>query len=614
MSLPQLNLVDTEVRIAGEIADFETLTLRQTMCGHHRFEIRVNYRPNKPSVWTVMPENIFEQLGESLTIKFTHKESGELTDFEGFITDIDVEGRNGDQGVVVLRGGSPTLLLDMDASMGSFVDYTLGNIVSEVIENSGVRMEVSNNPQFTTIIPYAVRYKETSFAFMERLAASCGDWFYYDGKKLVLGNPRIENDTRAAFDMELTNIKISARVGNLNSEMFDYDGVYNDYKFDFSGQNIDGVNSYMRVAKDRSESFFPNPTRLPANRFMVHGDDMITQMRARYSRDYTSMSEFTADTNTCVIRIGELVTTRLPESLQKDVGPDLGRYRVIEMTHTVNEEGVYSNTFKGLVGMVESLPVDHIVQPTAFPEPATVVENQDPETQGRVKVRFFWMPEGVSSNWLRVQAHNRGVSENSENMHGFMFVPAVDDQVMVAFEKGDPSRPYVTGSLFHGDNSAGAMPDNVISKIVSVSGHTIELNDTEGEEKINIYDNEGSLISFDTQAKSLSIISAENIEISAKNIKITADENINLEAKSNVLIAAEADLNAQAQGNVAIQSDGDTTVSSGGVLAMEATSDATISGANAIVEGTASAELNAAKTKVTGSAMSEFSGAIVKIN
>ncbi len=41
--------------------------------------------------------------------------------------------------------------------------------------------------------------------------------------------------------MELTNVKISARVGNLNSEMFDYDEVYNNYKFDFSGQNIDGV-------------------------------------------------------------------------------------------------------------------------------------------------------------------------------------------------------------------------------------------------------------------------------------------------------------------------------------------------------------------------------------
>ena len=48
------------------------------------------------------------------------------------------------------------------------------------------------------------------------------------------------------------------------------------------------------------------------------------------------------------------------------------------------------------------------------------------------------------------------------------------------------------------------------------SGHTIELNDTEGEEKINIYDNEGSIITFDTQAKSLTINATESIEFGTK--------------------------------------------------------------------------------------------------
>ncbi len=132
MSSTQLNQVDVSISINGNNCDFETLQLQQTMCGHHRFSIRVNYRPNKPSVWTITPETIFRQLGETLTINMKHNETGEITEFVGVITHIDVAGKDGDQGYVVLTGGSPTLLLDMDAGMGAFSEYTLGNIVSEV--------------------------------------------------------------------------------------------------------------------------------------------------------------------------------------------------------------------------------------------------------------------------------------------------------------------------------------------------------------------------------------------------------------------------------------------------------------------------------------------------
>ncbi|WP_282036633.1 type VI secretion system Vgr family protein [Saccharicrinis aurantiacus] len=614
MSLPQLNVVETEVKVAEELVDFVGLNLEQNMSGHHVFEIKVNYKPNKPNVWSTTPETLFEQLGETVSIKFTHAESGETSEFNGLITNVKVGGSNGDQGFVILQGGSPTLLLDMDPSMGSFMDYTLSNIISETLENTGVGIELVDNATFTTIMPYISRYKESSYAFMARLATACGDWFYYDGQKLILGNPGIENDTKVSFDMELSDIVISAKVNSLNTEIYDYDSAESDYKEDAPVENIDGINSYMRVALDKSSPFFPNPAKLPTNRFMVDENDIVAQMRAIYSRKYSQMSTISAKSNTCAIRIGELVTTRLPESLQQDVGPDLGRYRVTKITHVIDDKGLYSNLFEGVAGMTESILNDTIAQPTAYPEVATIVENEDPNTLGRVKVRFLWMSDDQTSNWIRVQTPNLGAAENNESMHGFHFIPAIDDQVMVAFEHGDPSKPYVTGSLFHRDNAAGALPDNVKSKIVSASGHTIELDDTEGEEKINIYDTEGSIITFDTAAQSLFIQSTENIEITAKNISINAEENITIAASGNVDIAAEGDLNNQAQGNVAIQSSGDTTVGSGGALALEATSDATMAGMNAIIEGSVSAELNATQTKVTGSAMTEVSGGIVKVN
>ncbi len=61
MSLAQLNLVDAEVIVAGEVVDIATLNLHQTMSGHHHFNGKVNYRHEKTTVWTVTHEKIFEQ-------------------------------------------------------------------------------------------------------------------------------------------------------------------------------------------------------------------------------------------------------------------------------------------------------------------------------------------------------------------------------------------------------------------------------------------------------------------------------------------------------------------------------------------------------------------------
>ena len=376
-----LNMVNTTIHISGEACDYETLTLRQSMSGHHTFNILVNYKPNKPSLWTVTPETVFEQLGETVDIKMEHRENGEIAEFTGIVTHIEVGGKDGDQGFARIYGGSPTLLLDMGPSMDSYTDYTLSNILSEELENSGVRMEVVNKPKFQDTLPYAVKYKETSYQFLARLAASCGDWFYYSGTKLILGNPKNEDTTRAAFDIEIKALSIKARLQQLHTELYDYDPAIHDFKEDAPPENIDGVNSYMRVAKDRSRSFFPKPAKLPASRQMVNEGDIIGHTRAHHSRQYSQTSVFEGQSNTCAIRLGEMVTTRLPENLQKDCGPDLGRYRVIEITHQIDHKGLYSNVFKGVAGSTETLPLpENSMRPSPFPSRPSSLTTPTPKT------------------------------------------------------------------------------------------------------------------------------------------------------------------------------------------------------------------------------------------
>jgi hypothetical protein len=99
---------------------------------------------------------------------------------------------------------------------------------------------------------------------------------------------------------------------------------------------------------------------------------------------------------------------------------------------------------------------------------------------------------------------------------GFMFMPEKGDEVLVAFEHGDPERPYVVGALWNGvdtaprqgfwedegtdtvGNDSVAVPKDVarndIKRIVTKSGHRIQLVDVEGKESIVISTPGGQVI------------------------------------------------------------------------------------------------------------------------
>lgn len=102
-------------------------------------------------------------------------------------------------------------------------------------------------------------------------------------------------------------------------------------------------------------------------------------------------------------------------------------------------------------------------------------ENNDDKGQGRVKVAFDWQKNGKTTNWVRVQTPNAGVSGAVPKNRGWVFVPEVGDQVMVSYEHGNPDRPYVTGSVFHSGSGKGGDKDNKVKSIITRSGNAIVL-------------------------------------------------------------------------------------------------------------------------------------------
>lgn len=181
-----------------------------------------------------------------------------------------------------------------------------------------------------------------------------------------------------------------------------------------------------------------------------------------------------------------------------------------------------------------------------------VTNNEDPEKMGRVKVKFPWLSDADESNWARVAAPTAGKDR------GFYFLPEVDDEVLVAFEHGDPRFPYVVGALWNGtdtppaDNADGK---NNVRVIKSRSGHVIRLTDEDGKEKIEIIDkSEKNSIVIDSSKNTLTITTDKDIVLSAAqgSIKLDAKE-IEIKSSAATKIKSGAGMEVEASGEMKVK-------------------------------------------------------------
>jgi phage baseplate assembly protein V len=182
-----------------------------------------------------------------------------------------------------------------------------------------------------------------------------------------------------------------------------------------------------------------------------------------------------------------------------------------------------------------------------------VTNNEDPDGQGRVKLRFPWLSEEHESNWARV------LSPMAGNDRGLYVLPEVDDEVLVAFEHGSVEFPYVLGSLWNGkDKPPGKNDDgkNNVRALKSRSGHTISLDDTDGKEKIEIVDAKGKeSIVIDTAKNTITITADKDIVIESKNGKVQITAKTGVEIKSQ-----DGPALLEAGGNVDVKSGAQVNV------------------------------------------------------
>ena len=534
------NQVHATVSIDGENRNYTRISLVQKFGQHHYFDIEVLCSPLvKENVWHHEREEMIAMQGKTVVIRMKHEFSGDESIFKGIITSIGMDGDKGVSGTLHYRGYSTTILLESGRTMDSFTDATLGEIVSEVVEKYGNGISIVNNPAFKSRIPYVQMQEESAYEFLRRLAWQYGEWFYYNGQVLYFGNPYKEKDEKLVYDIDMDSMHFSSCVAPFHFSRHDYLSDSHMDMFGDDSEAVRGINTYLANAMKTSEGMYRSQTTMYSHTATGHPLDIEHFTAVEKGRKVSSLVWMTGNTKTCRVRIGEPVVVQIPPNMCKR--RDMGRYRIVELTHRIEVSGGYANSFKGIPASMEYIPTEDMRMPVAHAMLAEVTDNADPENLGRVQVQFAWQKSrNKTTNWIRVRSLDAGSSETVSKNRGFVFVPEIGDQVMVDFELGDPCRPYVSGSMFHKNNGEGGNADNHIKTIVTRSGHTLEFNDDEdGQWGITITDKENNIIRLDTKNKAISISSQEKIIIESKDIVVSANNNLELLASKVTTIQGD---------------------------------------------------------------------------
>lgn len=223
---------------------------------------------------------------------------------------------------------------------------------------------------------------------------------------------------------------------------------------------------------------------------------------------------------------------------------------------------------------------------------------------GRVKVKFPWMDPPQASYWAPI------ASILSGKKRGARFMPELEDEALIAFDRGEFDHPYVIGFLWNGADQA---PDDVKSNrvVVTPGGHELRFEDKDGDRRVVVKTAGGHTLAFDDKAKSITLKSTKEHQleilddggtvtletksggkvtldnqpgkavVEASQNKITlGPEGITIEVTAGTLnVKSTAVTNIEAQGAVMVkstaamtlQSSASMNILSGGTLAVTAT-------------------------------------------
>src|SRR5262245_18643693 len=135
--------------------------------------------------------------------------------------------------------------------------------------------------------------------------------------------------------------------------------------------------------------------------------------------------------------------------------------------------------------------------------PAVVSDLVDPDGKGRIKVKFpsFGAAGESVTAWATL------LTPYADDDQGFEILPEVDSQVVIDFEAGDPTRPYIVGACWNGKRMLpeSAQSANNLRTLKTRAGSVLQFDDTDGAAKVTVSMQSGHTIVLDDAAQEINI-------------------------------------------------------------------------------------------------------------
>ncbi len=546
----------TSISIEGTIiAHFQSLKIVQSLHTWHEFELIFDDNAASP----VFPFAFGTQnplIGKkiNLAIKGEDASMAELK-FDGIIAEAEAVLSNWELPGMVVRGYGLPYKLGTVPGIGAYFDQSVTDIIKTCLSTYSGNKKITTPTGPSHVLPYCVRYNETVWNFLRRLAYDYGAWLYYDGQKLVFTTTPGTSPISLKMGHNLHDLRSGTRAVAQAVRQTDY-------------LSLD--DKRIEAAYGTDAGLFESPTSLaqPGLRRALAGGD-LTSFATNHSESFAAQASYvTGQSDVPGLCVGSTIRINAAP-LGKSV---LGDFIVVEVTHNVSDVRGYYSRFMAIPAAVKAMPPGPLHLPTSEAQVGTVVANNDPRNLGRVQVQLQWMDGAQKTPWLRVMTPHYGAGETGSKSRGFAFVPEVNDQVMVGFQHGNPDRPFVFGAMPHGKNAALSNPATKEHHLSVNSGTTVSFLDSSSSQELHLQVDKSNRITI---------------------VVNSGQGTITLNASTNIVLKATKEITL----------DAPTITLKGGQVSIEGTAQTTISGATVDIKADASLKAQGAIVKITGTGM-----------
>jgi len=522
------------LKIDGQIlkdAMISRLEIRQELGAHYWCDVEFRLiNQQQPPVATY--------LGKAIEFITFEEFTSELPIFSGLVLEAEMEYELHGDFVARLRGVTQSYKLQLTPEEEYFYKKNLEEVAQKVIGEDGLELQFNADGECPRM--NYVQWGESDFDFIHRIADDQGCFMRPTSTGVEIRRGFEDTGLTLQWHDEygLVNFKINGRLGQpaFNGSCYDprtmesrrFNQVKKEPQF------------FPDTAADMVDAVLEQSKQLPADRLVFDG-------RAPKIEGYQALLEKESQRalGSKILASGISRNVRLkPGEKVRIEGLNFaaeGDYGLLSVIHRYDQGSGYRNEFTATVWMDYSGAEQPRPQRMNGVVSARVVNHNDPRSMGRVQIKYDWMEERMTS-WARMTTPSAGGGR------GFMFMPEIGDEVLVAFEHGDPERPYIVGALWNGvdtaprqgfweeegTEAAGSngtqvakdMARNDIKRIVTKSGHRIQMVDVKGRESIVISTPGGQVIQLVDQCpesggrQMLALSSPGDIYLNAPNGRV----------------------------------------------------------------------------------------------